>query len=86
MSDSKPRILVTGATDQIGGALMRLLAGESDLQAIAAVRRPGKAKGLGVPVVTLDYDREETLAPALEGIDSVFMAGAQVLLHDSAAR
>jgi hypothetical protein len=45
-----------------------------------------KAKGLGVPVVTLDYDREETLAPTLEGIDSVFMAGAQVLLHDSAAR
>jgi len=58
----------------------------SDPGASSYFRPRGNAKGLGVPVVTLEYDREETLAPALEGIDSVFMAGAQVLLHDSAAR
>ncbi len=73
MSDSKRKILVTGATGQIGGALVRLLAGESGLQVVAGARSPEKAKGIGVPVVTLDYDREETLAPALEGIESVFM-------------
>ena len=64
---------MTGATGQVGGALVRLLAIESDLQVIAAVRSPEKAAALGVPVVLLDYDREETLAPALEDIDSVFM-------------
>ena len=67
------KVLVTGATGQVGGALVRLLAIEGDLQVIAAARSPEKAAALGVPVVLLDYDREETLAPALEGIDSVFM-------------
>jgi NAD(P)H dehydrogenase (quinone) len=73
MPAGKRKILVTGATGQTGGALVRLLAGESDLEVIAAARSPDKAKGLGVPVVMLDYDREPTLAPALKGIDSVFM-------------
>jgi NAD(P)H dehydrogenase (quinone) len=73
MPDSKRKILVTGATGQIGGALVRLLAGESELRVVAAARSPEKAKSLGVPVVVLDYDREETLAPALEGVDSLFM-------------
>jgi uncharacterized protein YbjT (DUF2867 family) len=73
MSDSKRQILVTGATGQIGGALVRLLAAESELRVVAAARTPEKAKSLSVPVVMLDYDREETLAPALEGIDSIFM-------------
>jgi NAD(P)H dehydrogenase (quinone) len=73
MSVTKRKILVTGATGQIGGALVRLLAGESGLQVVAAARNPGKAKSLGVPVVMLDYDRVDTLTPALDGIDSVFM-------------
>jgi uncharacterized protein YbjT (DUF2867 family) len=63
MSVDKTQILVTGATTQIGGALVRLLAGESGLHVAAAARSPGRAKGLGVPVVQLDYDRGETLAP-----------------------
>ena len=73
MSNSKRKILVTGATGQTGGALVRLLGAESGLQVFAAARNSEKAKGLGVPVRMLDYDREETLAPALQGIDSVFM-------------
>jgi NAD(P)H dehydrogenase (quinone) len=73
MPDGKRNILVTGATGQIGGALVRLLAAESQLRVVAAARNPEKAESLGVPVVMLDYDREETLAPALEGIDSLFM-------------
>ena len=73
MSDGKRKILVTGATGQIGGALVRLLATEGELRVVAAARNPEKAQSLDVPVVMLDYDREETLAPALEGIDSLFM-------------
>jgi NAD(P)H dehydrogenase (quinone) len=73
MSVGKRKILVTGATGQTGGAVVRLLAGASDVEVIAAARSPEKAKGLGVPVAMLDYDREPTLAPALKGIDSVFM-------------
>ncbi|HEY3656399.1 MAG TPA: hypothetical protein VGL34_15650 [Steroidobacteraceae bacterium] len=36
MSGSKRKIAVTGATGQIGGALVRLLAGESGLQVVEA--------------------------------------------------
>jgi NAD(P)H dehydrogenase (quinone) len=73
MSVGKRRILVTGATGQTGGAVIRLLAGAGGVEVMAAARSPGKAKELGIPVVMLDYDREATLAPALNGIDSVFM-------------
>lgn len=73
MSIPKRKILVTGATGQIGGMLIRHLAGDASLTVVAAARAPEKAKGLGVPVVLLDYDRVETLVPALEGVDSVFM-------------
>jgi hypothetical protein len=40
---------------------------------VAAVRNPEKAGDLGVATVPFDYDREETLAPALRDIDSVLM-------------
>jgi len=73
MTNNKRKILVIGSTGQIGGALVRLLVTDSSLLVVAAARSPEKAKHLGVPVVLFDYDREETLAPALEGIDSVFM-------------
>jgi NAD(P)H dehydrogenase (quinone) len=73
MSDGKRKILVTGATGQVGGAVARLLAAESGLQAVAGARSPEKAKGIGAPVVLLDYDREETLPQALEGVDAAFL-------------
>ena len=73
MATPQRKILVTGATGQIGGELIRLLANDSALEIVAAARNPKKAKSLGVPVVLFDYDREETMAPALEGVDSVFM-------------
>src|SRR5277367_4280946 len=73
MSGEKRKILVTGATGQVGGAVARLLAAESGLQVIAGARSPEKAKGIGAPVVLLDYDREETLPRALDGVDAAFL-------------
>ncbi len=67
------RILITGATGKVGGAVIPLLAGQARVDVVAAARAPEKAAGLGVPVVLMDFDRKETLAPALAGIDSVLM-------------
>jgi len=70
----KPRILVLGATGQVGGALVDLLEKDESLDVISAARNPDKAKHLGVSSVYLDLDKIETFAPALENIDRVFMA------------
>jgi uncharacterized protein YbjT (DUF2867 family) len=67
------RILITGATGKVGGAVIPLLAGRPGVEVVAAARSPEKAAGLGVPVVLMDFDRTDTLAPALQGIDSVLM-------------
>jgi NAD(P)H dehydrogenase (quinone) len=65
--------MITGATGQIGSAVLKLAAANPLLDVVAAVRVPEKAAKLGVPVVLLDFDRPETLAPALEGVDRVFL-------------
>ena len=67
-------MLITGATGQIGSAVLRRVAADATLEAIAAVRSKEKAGEVRGPTVHLDYDRPETLAPALEGVDRVFMA------------
>lgn len=70
----KPRVLVLGATGQVGGALVALLAKNESVDVIAAARNREKARALGVPSVHLDLDKIETFVPALENIDRVFMA------------
>lgn len=73
----KPTILITGATGQIGGAVLRNLQADDAITLVAAVRSPQKAKpfaALGIRTVLLDFDKEQTLAPALQGIDRVFLA------------
>lgn len=72
--NTKARVLVMGATGQVGGALVPLLKNEPSIEVVAAARTPAKAMHLGVSVVTLDLDRIETFAAALEGIDRIFMA------------
>lgn len=71
---SNARVLVLGATGQLGGAVVSLLKREASVDVIAAARDVAKAGRLDVPVVALDLDRIETFAPALEGIDRIFMA------------
>ena len=70
----KPRILVLGATGQVGGAVVSLLRADPTVETVAAARDLTKAKALGVPAVHLDLDRIETYAGALAGVDRLFMA------------
>jgi NAD(P)H dehydrogenase (quinone) len=70
----KPRVLVMGATGQVGRAVLSCLTGDASVEVIASARSPKKAGDLGVPVVYLDLDRIETFAAALDGVDRVFMA------------
>ncbi|MDQ2832403.1 MAG: SDR family oxidoreductase [Acidobacteriota bacterium] len=71
---AKARVLVMGATGQVGGALVPLLVKEPGIEVVAAARTPAKAEHLGVAVVTLDLDKVDTFPPALEGVDRIFMA------------
>ena len=50
---SKARVLAIGATCQVSGALVPLLAQELSVEVVAAVRMPGKAEHLGVSIVHL---------------------------------
>jgi len=69
-----PRVLVMGATGQVGGALIRHLTDVPSLEIVAAARNVSKASTLEVPVVHLDLDDIETFAPALSNVDRLFMA------------
>ena len=76
--------LVTGATGQLGRLVVdRLIARGADPQSIVAgVRDTAKAADLaerGVRVTRLDYDDQETIAPAFEGVDTVLLiSGSEV--------
>ena len=70
------RILVAGATGQVGGAAIRHLLG-AGLEVRALVRDAGKGeplRALGAEVRLGDVMRPETLALALEGCAGVFSA------------
>lgn len=76
MSQQKPTILITGATGQIGSETIRGLVADPSITLVAAVRSAAKAEPFeaqGIRTVILDYDAEETLAPALQGIDRAFL-------------
>ena len=72
--DRNPRVLVMGATGQVGGAVVNHLKGIAFIDVVAAARNVSKAASLGVPLVHLDLDDIETFAPALMGVDRLFMA------------
>jgi NAD(P)H dehydrogenase (quinone) len=76
MSASKPTVLITGATGQIGGDTLRRLRADDSITLVAAVRSADKAQPFeaqGIRTVILDFDKEETLAPALHGIDRALL-------------
>jgi uncharacterized protein YbjT (DUF2867 family) len=69
------KVLVTGATGNTGSALVPALR-SAGLDVRVFVRNEAKAqplKDLGVEVVVGDLDRPETIGPAVEGVDKVYL-------------
>ena len=71
---AKPKILVTGATGQVGSLVIPYLTADPNVEVVAGVRSLEKAKSLGVPSVYLDLDKPESLEPALQGVEGAFLA------------
>lgn len=71
-----PRILITGATGQVGRKTIDFLLANKSIEIIAAVRTQEKAAvftARGIGTVILDFDDESTHSTAFENIDRVFM-------------
>lgn len=71
-----PKILITGATGQVGSKTIEFLLSNSGIEIIAAVRTPEKAISFteaGIKTVLLDFDDEQTHFSALEGIDRILI-------------
>jgi uncharacterized protein YbjT (DUF2867 family) len=69
------KVLITGATGKVGGALLDNL-GNDDIELRALIYDGSKAESLegrGVNVALGDFLEPETLGPALEGVDTVFL-------------
>lgn len=67
-------IAITGSTGQLGRLVVERMkneVGADDL--IALARSPKKAEDLGVAVREADYEKPETLGPALSGIDTLLL-------------
>lgn len=66
-------ILVTGGTGAIGGELLRLLS-QAGIPARALARNPDKGQKLpGITWIAGDLSKPETLPPAFEGVDKLFL-------------
>jgi uncharacterized protein YbjT (DUF2867 family) len=80
MADSGQTILVTGATGQVGGAVLRSLGRPVRVLARSAIELEG------VEVVGGSFDDPVSLRVALDGIDVLFLAGrdnpSQVAQHE----
>ena len=65
------KILVVGATGNVGRVLVPLLVAKGE-SVKAATRRPATYDTPGAEPVAFDYERPETFAPALEDVGRVF--------------
>lgn len=76
-------ILVTGATGQLGQLVVESLAARvPPTSFIAGARSQEKGAAIaarGVPVRVVDYDRPETLAAALDGVETVLLISGSEL-------
>jgi uncharacterized protein YbjT (DUF2867 family) len=85
---AKPTVLVTGATGRVGGQVVARLAETGKARVRALSRDPGAAPATlkrDAEVVSGDLAAPETLAAALDDIDSVFLVFPSVTA-DGAAR
>lgn len=70
-------IAVTGATGHLGRLVVRdLKARIAPTNILALVRSPARAAELGVSAREADYDRPETLGPALDGVETLVLISA----------
>ena len=69
-------ILITGASGNVGKEVLKQIA-QTGIQVRAAFQSASKAAATppGVEIVTVDYNRPETLSTALNGVDRVFLVG-----------
>jgi uncharacterized protein YbjT (DUF2867 family) len=69
-------ILITGASGNVGKEVLKQIA-QTGIEVRAAFQSVSKAAGTppGVEIVSLDYNRAETLRKALKGVDRVFLVG-----------
>lgn len=71
------RIAITGATGQLGRLVVEGLKEKVAANEIVALARsPEKAADLGVETRLADYERPETLEPALQGVDTLLLISA----------
>lgn len=76
VSFDRPKILITGATGQVGSRVLHLSLSNPEIDWVAATRSSVKAAALnekGIATVMLDLDDESTHREALEGIDRIFL-------------
>jgi len=70
------KILITGATGSVAGlTIKKILEKSNDVELRAYVRNPDKAenlKNLGIELVQGDFENQEALNKAAEGMDAVF--------------
>ena len=65
-------MILTGATGTIGSSTIKALKAKGARFKVGT-RSPDKLKGQGVETVLLDWDKPETLGPALQGVEKVFL-------------
>jgi uncharacterized protein YbjT (DUF2867 family) len=65
-------ILVTGATGTIGSSTVKALKAQGARFKVGT-RSPDKLQGQGVETVLFDWDKPETFAPALQGVEKLFL-------------
>ena len=71
-------ILVAGASGTVGSEVVKALGrGARAACARATGTRPQNVPG-GVESVALDYNRPDTLRPALEGVDTLFLVSNSI--------
>lgn len=74
------KIAITGATGQLGKYVVEfLLKTENAQNIVALVRDLDKAQSLkqqGIDVRYFNYDKPESLAPALQGVDKLLLISA----------
>lgn len=66
------KVLITGATGTVGREIVRALAGRS-VEVLVGTRDPSQAAPAGARLVKLDWADPSTFAPALAGVDSLFL-------------